>query len=423
MHSEKVRLSRKIAFFYSVVTFAILFSSLLLVKNLAIRYSLSNYSSTISKEIIHPLEAMLSGGRAKMTKLFQEYTIIYGKEFLSDPYELKGKIKMPENYPFMEEIDGIPYVFVKVGKINSGEIYAISPAYQLQSLESALSYLTILLSIVGAVVVVTIGMIFSAAMLRPLKKLSKTLRRIEDLKTYQELPEQKHKEFQELVDSLNSMLSRLKSGFERQEQFVSDASHELRTPLAALSANLDMLLRWGVNDKEVLINSLNDMKISVERLKKLVSSLLELSRGDAKIEKKELDLVKIAQEIVKEARSLYPDFEIEIDGKGHAFSEEEKVKEIIRIFVDNAFKYSGTRKKIIIHVADGKISVEDFGIGISQQDVKHIFDRFYRADNSRTGLGFGLGLSIAKKLSDLIGARISVTSSVGKGSVFTLELY
>ncbi len=422
MRSGKIRLSREIAFFYSVITFGILFSSLLMVKTLAVKYTLLNYSEIVSNELSHPLNMMFKGGKAKMTKLFQKYTIVAGKEFLSDPYELKGKIVMPASYPSMVNVNGVPYVFVKIGKMNGKDFFAISPAYQLQALINTLSSLTVVLSVVGAFLVVVIGVVFSTTMLKPLKKLSRELQNVKDLKSYSKLSEQNSIEFQELVDSLNSMLLRLKDGFERQEQFVSDASHELKTPLTALLANIDMLLRWGMKDEKILVKSLKDMKISLKRLQKLVNSLLELSKSESKMKKKTFDLREVAEELAEEVKMIHPNFEVKVVGRGKAFSDPEKVKVITHIFLDNAFKYSQNMPRAIVHVSDGKIEVEDFGIGMSEKNLKHIFDRFYRADPSRTNEGFGLGLSIAKKLADVIEARINVRSEAGKGSVFTLDL-
>ena len=423
MRSEKISLSLSITIFYSTITFAIVFSSLLLTKSLVVRYTLINYSSTISNEFSHVLaNSMGSGLRSgQKSRVFNEYTIIYGKETISDPYDIKSDIKMPQRFPEIDYLQGAPYVFVSLGKVDGKELVLVAPAYQLKVLENTLNFFTILLSFASAIVVIVVGLLFSSEVLNPLKKISSQLEKVKVSKLNTEIPEQRYREYQHLVDTLNSMLSRLKDGFERQEQFVSDASHELRTPLSSILANLKMLLRWGKDDPKVLNDSLEDMKISVKKLNSMVESLLNLSKGKMEINLENVDLKKVAEEIVEENQSIHSDFDFQIVGKGSAKTDISGLKEILSILVSNAVRYSSGTKKIVISVENDKVSVEDFGIGISQDEIAHIFDRFYRADYSRSEKGFGIGLSIAKKIADAMDAQIKVQSKVRKGSKFTVE--
>jgi two-component system sensor histidine kinase ArlS len=423
MRSERIKLSTSITFFYSLITFSIVFSSLFLMKTLVMKYTIINYSSTISHNYFHPLSSLVEGNmKGQVTRILNELTIIYGDKILSDPYGIGEKIKIPNTFPFVEEISQDPYIFVEVGEVNGKKIIAVAQAYQLKILQDTLNFFTLFISLAAALVVVGIGLFFSNRTLKPLKKISKELEKVRISRLDRELPKQKYEEFQQLVDTLNSMLKRLKMGFDRQEQFISDASHELRTPLAATLANLDMLLRWGKDDPKILDESLNEMKTSLKKLHVLVESLLELSRGNAKVYAEEVDLKELAKELAKETEFLHPEFKVEVEAKEteKVKTDREKLKEILSILLDNAVKYSNKSKKIIIHVKKASISVEDFGRGMEHKESEHIFDRFYRAEKSRSGTGFGLGLSIAKKIADILNAEIKVESQLGKGSKFTV---
>ncbi len=425
MHSEKIKLSTSITFFYSLITFSIVFSSLFLMKTLVVKYTLINYSLTLEKNYIHSLNSLITGKMKGQTqRILSEFTLIYGDKVLSDPYGITEKIEIPTSFPSIRELPQGPFVFVKVGNVSGKDFVIIAPAYQLKTLEDTLNFFTILFSVFSVTVVIGIGLFFSRKTLKPLKNISKELEEVRIAKLDKELPKQKYEEFQHLVNTLNSMLKRLKEGFERQEQFISDASHELRTPISAILANLDMLLKWGKEDGKILDESLQEMRVSLKKLNLLVNSLLELSRGKTNISVEEFDAEVVVKEVIAEVSRVYPDFEIDVikESQNKLKTDREKLKEILTILLDNAIKYSGQSRKILIHIKDSMISVKDFGVGISQQDLKRIFDRFYRLEKSRTSSGFGLGLSIAKKLANLLRAEITVTSEMGKGSEFTIHL-
>jgi signal transduction histidine kinase len=153
---------------------------------------------------------------------------------------------------------------------------------------------------------------------------------------------------------------------------------------------------------------------------------LENSDGNLKIEK--IELGGIISKVIKETDSYAKQNKIKIVKnivKVNIKGSEEYVAEIVSILIENAIKYSGNAKKIEVSTKkNGLLSVRDFGIGIEGKDLPHIFDRFYRVDSSRSKVnveGYGLGLSIAKSISERLGARIKVQSKVGKGSTFSVQ--
>jgi len=216
-----------------------------------------------------------------------------------------------------------------------------------------------------------------------------------------------------------------------QKEFVSNASHELRTPLTSLKTEIEVALRdkkLSLKDaKNLLKSNLED----VNGMQRLSNYLLKLNRyGNSEISLKiqKLDLGKITQKAIE---NVFPyanqnNIKIVSDIKT-AFikGNEDAILELETIIIDNAIKYSGSGKTVVVSIKkDGLLMVRDFGVGISESDIPHIFDRFFRSDISRSKEkvdGYGLGLSIAKTISDRMGAKIKVQSKVGKGTIFAIH--
>lgn len=239
-------------------------------------------------------------------------------------------------------------------------------------------------------------------------------------------------ELKNLAIAINSLLERINESYRLQARFVSDASHELRTPIAAIQGYVNLLDRWGKNDPEALQESIDALKEEAANMKDLVEQLLFLARGDnhtMHIDLERFDLASLAQAIYKETEMINGghNFEIEVESV-HVVADSGLVKQAGRILVDNAIKYTpaGGKIRIIVKASQGKawFTVQDSGIGIAPQDIPHIFDRFYRADNSRaraTG-GTGLGLSIAKWIAERHGGYLEVLSREEIGSRISLVL-
>ena len=222
---------------------------------------------------------------------------------------------------------------------------------------------------------------------------------------------------------------------DEQKEFVGNASHELRTPLTSLKTEIEVSLRDKklslTQAKQLLASNLED----VNMMQKLSNYLLELHKyenGKAKLTIQKIDLVTVGKNSLKKLEALAKERNIKLVDKlksAKVSGDEDSLIELVSILIDNAIKYSSKGKQVIVKsgVEKGRsfISVQDFGIGIAQEDLGHLFERFYRADNSRSKVktdGYGLGLSIAKSIVDLHKGRISVESKIGKGTTFTVQL-
>lgn len=217
-----------------------------------------------------------------------------------------------------------------------------------------------------------------------------------------------------------------------QKDFISNASHELRTPLTSLKTEIEVALRdkkISVGDtKELLKSNLEDVN-GMQRLSNYLLELNKYENTDLKLEVKKVDLGKVVLAAIGKASPAAAVKKIEINTKltkVNVSGNEDALVELATILIDNAVKYSGKAKKVEVRTGrGGTFEVKDFGIGIPQVDIPHIFDRFYRAESSRSKEkvdGYGLGLSIAKSIVEKHGGKIKVHSVVGKGSTFSVQV-
>ncbi|MTI55863.1 sensor histidine kinase [Geosporobacter ferrireducens] len=233
----------------------------------------------------------------------------------------------------------------------------------------------------------------------------------------------------------NRSIKPIAETWEKQKQFIADASHELKTPLSIINANYDALL---ANQEETIksqLKWLDYIKIGTDRMTKLINDLLSL----AKIEDVNFEMQKMPFNISNAVHDVLSSMEAVAIEKGiqlsHSIeadiivkSDLEKVKQVITILFDNAIKYSNENGQIDISLIKSKrqviYSIKNSGKGITKQDLPKVFDRFYRADPSRTheNGGYGLGLSIAKTIIDGLGGEIHVASVENEYTTFSFTL-
>lgn len=236
-----------------------------------------------------------------------------------------------------------------------------------------------------------------------------------------------------LETAVNKLMTRMRDSYRQQARFVSDASHELRTPIAVIRGYADLLDRWGTTDEKILEESIAAIKDESENMQHLVEQLLFLARGDSgrtPLNMTGFDMSDVMKEVCEESAMIDSahDYIFRSGGVIPARGDVSLIKQAARILIENASKYTPEGGEILLKslVADGHpaFSVQDSGIGISENDIPHIFDRFYRADDSRskqTG-GSGLGLAIAKWIVERHGGHFEVISRKDIGTRITVIL-
>lgn len=240
-------------------------------------------------------------------------------------------------------------------------------------------------------------------------------------------------ELKDLAGTINDMLDRLELSYESQKQFVSDASHELRTPIAVIQGYINMLDRWGKRDEDVMEESIEAIKNEAQSMQELVEKLLFLSRHDKKtlkLSKKFFEMSEVVEDMVKETRLVAKNRNVQSEAMERVivYGDEQSLKQAIRVFIDNAVKYTKDGDSITISCrnvnGDCVITVADTGIGMTEEDISHIFERFYRSDHVRNEKisGHGLGLSIARLIILKHTGRIKVRSQYTVGTEFTVTI-
>ena len=235
-------------------------------------------------------------------------------------------------------------------------------------------------------------------------------------------------EFSILQKAFKNMLIRLKEQSQLQIDFVNNASHELKTPIFILKGYVDMLSDWGKNDKEVLDEGLIVLKKEIQNMQELTEKLLFLAKSrNLTLEKTNINLDSILKEVIDNLIFAYPKQKINYSSSEIFIdSDAALLKLLFKNLIENAIKY-GKDNPINIELKKEKkvkVIIEDFGVGISEKALPHIFERFYREDEARNReiKSYGLGLSIVKEIVALLNIDIQVESQLGKGTKITLQL-
>lgn len=308
-------------------------------------------------------------------------------------------------------------------------IGTLEMAEMLLSLESNASILITVLVIAtfgGAVLSLMGAISVSRVILEPITRLIGTMENIERSLQFEKipLPKKPKDELYKLTMTFNRMIGRIKVSFRQQKRFVADASHELKTTLTIIESYANLLRRWGTEDEEVRQEAVHTIHSEAQRMKKMTQQLLEIASFEIQhdIEREPIELVEYCHNLSRLIHKIYKRNCIVIAEEEEfvVSAEKMKLRQLLLILIDNAIKYSKDKIEIRLRRGDSYISigVKDYGIGIPEDEIKYVFERFYRVDKARrrkTG-GTGLGLAIAREIVDEHGGRILVDSEEGAGT-------
>jgi signal transduction histidine kinase len=310
------------------------------------------------------------------------------------------------------------------------------------AMDSARRSLMLLLGV--ALIVILVVSIFAWAMasglVRPIRQLTQTAERIARGEMGARVDPAGPQELHRLATAFNMMSVRMQDHVTELRAFVANASHELRTPLTVVKLRVEALRHGALNEPEVSEQFLSEVENEVDRLSRMVNDLLDISRMDAGLastKRSPLNLAMMATEVFEtfsiRASKAGLCFEVHIEPDLPAvMGNEDQLRRVLYNFVDNAIKYTPSGGQVDLHLASGRnrkivrILVKDTGPGISAEHLKHIFERFYRVEATRPRYGIsrgsGLGLAIAKTIVENHGGTIGVSSQLGQGATFWVEL-
>lgn len=334
------------------------------------------------------------------------------------------------------DIKGSPHAFVSIPFVwTNGDVVALQITENLKSTADMLRLLRIVL--IAVTVVAMIPVVISSRLLgnfitRPISSMIHTMREIQESGQFKRLslPKKSKDELNQMGETFNSMIELLEVNYEKQGQFIANASHELKTPLTVIESYASLLKRRGKEQPELFDESVQAIHSEAVRMKDLTEQLLLLARPDEQwnIELEEVRISPIVEELVRSFQNAYHrKVNLQIEDEGFVTVDQQKFKQLFYIMMDNARKYSEEAISVVISRNQQKVTVEirDRGVGIPADQLDKIFDRFYRVDQARarkTG-GFGLGLSFAKEIAEVIGAELNIESTEGVGTKVKIILF
>jgi len=311
--------------------------------------------------------------------------------------------------------------------------FALVLAQPIRDVERLLDRLGLVLFLVGALgmaAAAAAGLAIARAGLRPVADLTAGAERVAGAPDRLDPIEVRgHDELARLATSFNAMLAALAASRQRQQQLVADAGHELRTPLTSLRTNLDLLAqddasqvrRLGPGERKEL---LADVRAQVEELSGLVQDVIELARDDppgAQVEP--LDFADVCERAIDRVRRRGTDLTLDVRLEPWpAYGDATALERAVTNILDNAAKWSLPGGVVTVRLHDGELRVIDQGPGISEADLPHVFDRFYRSSAARQLPGSGLGLAIVRQVADRHGATVTAQAADDCGTLVVFRL-
>jgi signal transduction histidine kinase len=297
-----------------------------------------------------------------------------------------------------------------------------------------------LIAILIAIGVSLVGWVLANNLSRPIQVLTEAAGKMEQGDLAVRVKPSGPSELHRLAEAFNSMAKKLQANVNQLRAFVANASHELRTPLTVIKLRAEALREGALDDPEVAGRFLEEIEIEIDRLVRMVNDLLDLSRMEAGLDpgkQASLNLGSIVQEAYEtfkiRAKRGKVELKLEIEPDlPPVLGYEDQLRRVFYNLLDNAIKYTPHNGQVELLLRKGsnpnrvRFLVRDTGPGILPEHISHVFERFYRADSTtpRQGAarGSGLGLAIAKSIVDSHGGEIGVSSQVGNGTTFWVDL-
>ncbi len=318
----------------------------------------------------------------------------------------------------------------RVATVQAGSEQALILAQPLAPNDRTLEKLGGVLFVFGALGVLAAlmaGWMVARNGLRPVRRLTRSVERIAETEDLTPLRIEGDDEVARLATAFNQMLLALGASRDRQRRLVADASHELRTPLTSLRTNLDLLRQAEGNTAlpaQARLELLDDVRGQIEELSALVGDLVELARDEPITHVvAQVDMADVVDRAVTRVRRRAQGIAFDVATEPWVVvGDSSSLERAVTNLLDNAAKWSPSGGTVTVRLGDGALVVDDQGSGVAEADRPHIFERFFRSDESRAMPGSGLGLAIVRQVLDRHGGRIEVSQSPEGGARFVLWL-
>jgi len=282
-----------------------------------------------------------------------------------------------------------------------------------------------LIGLAGIVAAGAAGWVVARNGLRPVRRLTSDVEEIARTEDLRPLPVEGDDEVARLATAFNQMLASLAASRDRQRRLVADAGHELRTPLTSLRTNIDLLTQAGTGlPEEARGELLADVRAQIEELTTLVGDLVELARDDPMSPVVgTVELHEVLDAALARVRRRAPGLTFGIEAEPwYVEGEAGAIERALTNLLDNAAKWSPPSGTVHVSLAGGVVTIDDEGSGIDEADLPHVFERFYRATESRTMPGSGLGLAIVAQVAERHSGTVTAGRSPSGGTRMTFAL-
>ena len=326
--------------------------------------------------------------------------------------------------------DGANYRLVAVPLKVDGTYYALvigRPLAPTEDILTSLRWAILSFGLTGIVLAAGFGWSIGRSAVLPLRRLSNAVAHITETDALDPIEVKGDDEIAELTRSFNTMLLSLASSRERQKRLIADAGHELRTPLTSMRTNIELLMaddRSGMLPPGARSEILADVAAQLGEFTTLVGDLVQLSREDrVEVAPEPIDLQDVVARAIERAKRRGPglNFDVELEPL-YLMGESDSLERAVTNLLDNAVKFSPEGGTVTVHLHDGTLRIADEGPGIAEEDLPHVFDRFYRTDKARTTPGTGLGLSIVDHTVKAHGGSVAAGRAPEGGAEFIVSL-
>ena len=305
-----------------------------------------------------------------------------------------------------------------------GAVMIVRPLADVDHELKRLRLILLLVTLGGIGAAAIAGALVSRATLAPVRRLTAAAERIAKTGDPSERVEASGGgELARLGTAFNTMLAALEESIETQRRFVADASHELRTPLTSLQTNIEVLKQQERLGPEQRAQLFADLEREAHEMRNLITGLLELARGDANLERTEVQVDEIVESAVDRARARFPNVHFNAHIEPTVVEGiPERLERAVWNLLENAGKWTASGSSVDVTLSAGELRVRDHGPGIAAEDREHVFDRFYRSAAARSLPGSGLGLAIVREVAEAHGGTVSAEEAPGGGALLRLRL-
>jgi two-component system sensor histidine kinase MprB len=340
------------------------------------------------------------------------------------------EVSLGNRGPVVRNVDaaGVSERMITVQAVPGVIVQIAQPLTSINNTLERLRLYLLLTGLTGMVLALIFGDTVARITLRPVKRLTAAAAHVAATQQLDAvIAEDGDDELSRLAHSFNAMLSALSASRQQQAQLVADAGHELRTPLTSLRTNVELLMRGGVLSDVDRAELLSDVHSQLEELTSLVGDLVELAREEEQQpEIEDIDIATTVERALERARrrAISAVFDVSLV-HGTIQAQPALLERAVLNVLDNAAKWSPPGGRIEVRLWEDEVwhlTVRDHGPGIADEDLPHIFERFYRASNARAMSGSGLGLAIVRRVVDAQGGSLKAESPGDGGTLISIEL-